>query len=229
MRRRRHLRRFPLLLVTLALADNFLTQSASAQVPGRCEVPASQRTTEAGCYVSATVRLGELPAGPLFWHLYTYPNRAAANRAAAEAESGPRTTVVEALGKVWLYAIAEEGWRAATGERVAMLGLPQVHPGKLYSAHFVEAIFPPGMKTGVHFHHGSEASYLVSGSECVETPDGKMVNRAGQGAVVAEHTPMQLSNPGPETRRAVALILHDQLHHWSTPMEDWTPKGLCNQ
>jgi quercetin dioxygenase-like cupin family protein len=215
--------RLPLLLATFALADIFLAP-ASAQVPGRCEVAASQRTTEAGCYVSATVRLGELPAGPLFWHLYTYPNRAA-----AEVESGPRATVVEALGKVWLYAIAEEGWRPATGERMAVLGLPQAHPGKLYSAHYVEAIFPPGMKTAVHFHHGSEASYVVSGSECVETPDGKLVNRAGQGAVVAEHTPMQLSNPGPETRRAVALILHDQSHHWSTLMEDWTPKGLCDQ
>ena len=88
--------------------------SASAQVPGRCEIPVSQRTGENGCYVSATAVLGELPAGPLFWHLYTYPNRAA-----AEAASGPRRTVVEAFGKVWLYAIAEEGLRLSGGERVA--------------------------------------------------------------------------------------------------------------
>jgi quercetin dioxygenase-like cupin family protein len=137
--------------------------------------------------------------------------------------------VVEALGKVWLFAIAEEGWRSPSGERVAVLGPLQTHPGKLYSAHYVEAVFPPGMKTAVHFHHGSEASYVVAGSECVETPDGKIVNRAGQGAVVPEHTPMQLSNPGPETRRAVALILHEQSEHWSTLTKDWTPKGLCNQ
>ena len=61
---------------------------------------------------------------------------------------------------------------------------------QVYKAHYVEAVFPPGMKTAVHFHHGAEASFVVSGIECVETPYGKIVNRAGQGAVVAQHTPM---------------------------------------
>ena len=100
---------------------------------------------------------------------------------------------------------------------------------QVYKAHYVEAVFPPGMKTAVHFHHGAEASFVVSGIECVETPYGKIVNRAGQGAVVAQHTPMFLTNPGPEIRRAIALILNDSVHNWSTLTRDWTPKGLCNE
>src|SRR5213594_1469746 len=54
--------------------------SASAHVPGRCEVPASQRTAENGCYVSATVSLSDLPTDPLFRHLRTYPRPAARPR-----------------------------------------------------------------------------------------------------------------------------------------------------
>jgi quercetin dioxygenase-like cupin family protein len=216
--------RVVLLATAICIGSNAtLVGFASAQVPGRCEVHVSQRTSENGCYVSATVSLGELPSGPLFWHLYTYPSRTE-----AEAVSGPRLTVIDAHGKIWLFAIAEENWRAPGGERVAALGPLQSHPGKPYKAHYVEAVFPPGMKTGVHFHHGTEASFVVSGTECVETPNGKIVNRAGEGAVVPEHTPMMLTNPGPETRRAVALIVHDTDHNWSTLTRDWTPKGLCN-
>lgn len=214
-----------LLATTICIGANAtLLGFASAQVPGRCEVPVSQRTSENGCYVSATVSLGELPTGPLFWHLYTY-----SSRAQAEAVAGPRLTVVEAHGKVWLFAIAEEHWRAPSGERVAALGPLQIQPKKHYKAHYVEAVFPPGMKTAVHFHHGAEASFVISGTECVETPSGKIVNRAGEGAVVAEHTPMVLINNGPETRRAVALVLHDAAHNWSTLTRDWSPKGLCNE
>ena len=220
----RTVRAMILLGVALCGASIVSIPNASGQVPGRCEIPVTQRTSENGCYVSATVRLGELPSGPLFWHLYTYPSRSA-----AEAIAGPRLTIVEAFGKIWLFAIAEEGWRPASGERAAVLGPLHTGAGKPYTAHYVEAVFPPGMKTAVHFHHGSEASYVVAGSECVETPEGKLVNTIGQGAVVAPNTPMQLSNPGPDTRRGVALILHEDTHHWSTLTKDWTPKGLCNQ
>jgi quercetin dioxygenase-like cupin family protein len=209
---------------TLGLAFFSVVGSTSAQVPGRCEIPASQRATENGCYVSATVALGELPTGPLFWHLLTYPNRGA-----AEAASGPRATVVEVFGKVWLYAIAEQHWRPSSGEHVVTLGPLELQQGRRYTAHYVEAGFPPGMKTTVHHHPGPEASYVIEGAECVETPNGKLVSRAGQGAVVNEGVPMQLHNPGPGTRRAVALILHETSHHWSAPAPNWTPRGLCSQ
>jgi quercetin dioxygenase-like cupin family protein len=208
------------LLVIFVLAA---TAVGSAQVPGRCEIPVSQRVDESGCYVSATVALGELPRGPLFWHLLTYPDRAT-----AEAESGPSAAIVEAFGKVWLYAIAEQRWRPPSGEHVMTLGPLHVHQGRRYTAHYVEAVFPPGMKTTVHRHPGPEASYVIEGMECVETPSGKVMSRAGQGAVIAEGVPMELQNPGPGTRRAVALILHESSHHWSAIAPDWTPKGLCN-
>jgi quercetin dioxygenase-like cupin family protein len=211
--------RAPLSTLVIVVLCGVAVGAASAQVPGRCEVPASQRIAENGCYVSATVVLGELPTGPLFWHLFTYPTRSA-----AEAAAGPWATVVEAFGKVWLYAIAGEQWRPSGGEHVITLGPLELRQGRRYTAHYVEAVFPPGMKTTVHRHPGAEASYVIEGAECVETPNGRIVSRAGEGAVVGEGVPMQLHSPGPGIRRAVALILHETSQHWSTPAADWTPR-----
>src|SRR4051812_2472093 len=85
-------------------------------------LPVAQRAgREAGCWITAEQSLGKLPhATPLHWHLDAYPSRAA-----AETAKGPRSTVVETLGRVWLFTVAEAGWRPAPGgggERVAEVG-----------------------------------------------------------------------------------------------------------
>src|SRR5574342_821943 len=82
--------------------------SASGQTPPRriC-LPVSERAgRDVGCWLIVAEPLGQLPRSEVFWHLDTYPTRAA-----AEAAKGPRGTVVEALGKVWLFTIAGAGWR----------------------------------------------------------------------------------------------------------------------
>ena len=56
-----------------------LTQLAGTRIPGGCDVPVSQRTAETGCYLVATTPLGTLPSAPVYWHLYRYPTRAAAD------------------------------------------------------------------------------------------------------------------------------------------------------
>ncbi len=198
------------------------TEAASAQVPGRCETPASERTGEVGCYLTAADVLGSLPAGPMYWHLYNYPTRAA-----AEAAKGPRGTVVESFGKVWLYTIAEEGWRPPSGERIAVLGPFPIVAGKQYTARYMEAVFTPGMRAAIHRHSGPEAWYLVSGAQCLETPTGITVAHAGEGAVVPEGPPMALSSVGGETRRSILVVLHDGSQPWITMAHDWQPKGLC--
>src|SRR6266513_5587996 len=128
-----------------------------AQVPGGCNTPVSQRTSEVGCYLTATEALGALPQGPLFWHLHVYPSRAA-----AETAKGPRGTVVESFEKVWLHTIADSEWRALSGERVAAIGPLSITAGKQYTARYMEAVFTPGMKAAVHRHSGPEGWYLVS-------------------------------------------------------------------
>jgi quercetin dioxygenase-like cupin family protein len=172
----------------------------------------------------ASVDLGELPQTPIFWHLYNYPSRAAAE---AEAGKALHATVVEAFDKVWLYSIATEDWRPSGGERVADIGPLPIMPGRKYTARYMEAVFTPGMKAAVHRHSGPEAWYLLTGAQCLETPDGMTVAHAGDTTVVPEGPPMALSSVGTETRRSVLLVLHDTAQPWVTMANDWQPKGLC--
>jgi quercetin dioxygenase-like cupin family protein len=135
--------------------------------------------------------------------------------------------VVEAFDKVWLYTIAEPEWRSSSGERIATIGPLPITPGKQYIARYMEAVFTPGMRARIHRHSGPEAWYLVSGTQCLETPEGITVARTGEGAVVPEGPPMALSSVGTETRRSVLLVLHDTSKAWITLENEWTPKGLC--
>jgi quercetin dioxygenase-like cupin family protein len=185
--------------------------------------PVSQRTGEVGCWITANEALGQLPQRPIFWHLDTYPTRTA-----AETAKGSRGTVVESLGKVWLFTIAEAGWRPSAGERVAEIGPLAVSSDAKYSVQYMEAIFTPGMTAPAHRHSGPEAWYTLAGETCLETPEGKMVGRAGGAHVIVPGgPPMHLTATGTAQRRALVLILHDSSQPATTPARDWTPKGLC--
>jgi quercetin dioxygenase-like cupin family protein len=197
---------------------------ASAQpVPGGVCRPVSERTSEVGCWIMAHESVGPLTDSPTFWYLDTYPTRAA-----AAAAKGPRGTVVESLGKVWLLTIGPAGSRPAAGERIAQIGPLPIKVGEQYSAQYMEAIFTPGMTTPIHRHGGPEAWYTLAGETCLETPDGKVIGRAGGPPVIVPGgPPMRLTATGTEQRRALVLILHDSSGPPTTIADDWTPKGLC--
>ena len=208
------------LLTAMALASAPLW----AQLPGRCEAPVSERTGTIGCFVVANQSLGALPDEPLFWHLYTFPSRAD-----ADAAKAPRASVVEEFDKIWLFSIAPRDWQTSGGERVAVIG-PLAHAAdKSYTARYLEGVVPPGEKTPVHTHAGPEAWYLLTGTQCLETPEGTTVARAGDSAVVREGLPMILSSVGTETRKTFALVLHDSAKPWTMVMQGdgWKPDGSC--
>jgi quercetin dioxygenase-like cupin family protein len=213
-----------LVTLTAALAP------ADAQVPGGCNTPAAGRANEVGCYFTAAESLGAAPARPLFWHLYAFPTRAAAEGAVARVLRG---IAVESLGRSWHFVVADSGWLpratkdAPAGERVAVLGPLRVTAGQPLTARYMEAVFPPGMSSAVHRHAGPEAWYVVNGTQCLETPEGTIVARAGEGAVVPEGPPMRLNSVGTDTRRSVFLVLHDAARPWITTAQDWTPAGAC--
>ena len=190
---------------------------------GTCIQVSERGTREMGCFITARQVLDVLPPGPLFWHLDTYPTRAA-----ADAARGPRGTVVESLGKIWLFTITEAGWRPISGERVAEIGPLPVVKADQYAAVYMEGVFKPGMASEVHRHPGAEAWYTLAGEMCVETPTGKLVQRAGDpGVVIPAGLPMELIGTGTTERRSIVLILQDASQPRSTTAHDWTPKGLC--
>ncbi len=201
--------------MVLATCDPVLAQVV------RCR-PVSERTGEAGCWIMASEPLGQLSRSAVFWHLDTYPTRAA-----AEAAKGPRGTVVEALGKVWLFTIGEAGWRPSGGVRVAEIGPLLVKSDEQYTAQYMEAISDPGMTSSVHRHPGPEAWYTIAGEVCLETPDGTMVGRAGESSIVPAGPSMQATTTGTEQRRSLVLIVHESAQPSAMQVSDWTPKGLC--
>jgi quercetin dioxygenase-like cupin family protein len=204
----------------LAFATPISAQQIPGKFPGGCAEP-PRRPSEIGCYLSAVQRVEKLPGEPLYWHLYTYPTPAAAERAKTESLS----TVVESLDKVWLFTIANAQWRPRTGERVAVIGPLPVPRARQYIARYMEATFPPnqGMVTTVHRHSGPEAWYVLTGAQCLRTPENTMVLRSGEGGFVPPGPPMVLTSIGSETRRALFLVLHDAAEPWQTNTTEWTP------
>jgi len=196
--------------------------SAQGVAGGTCR-PASERTGEVGCWIIADDPVGQLTQAEIFWHLDTYPTRAAAG-----AAKGPTGTIVESLGKVWLLSIEKAGWRPSGGERVAEIGPLPIKAGETYSAQYMEAIFTPGMTSSIHTHSGPEAWYTVAGETCLETPEGRQIGRAGgQYVIVPGGPPMHLTATGTAQRRALVLILHESSKPSTTVVKDWMPKGLC--
>ena len=222
-------RSLALLLHSLAAASALATVSPAhlaAQTDGTC-IPVAQRAGRAlGCFITARQELGRLSATPaLYWHLDTYATRAAAEKARA-----PRSTVVESLGRIWLFTIAPAGWRPATGKRFERVGpLPLVHADSL-AAVYMEGVFEPGMHSMVHRHPGAEAWVTLEGSQCLETPNGKLEQRAGDhGILVGPDIPMMLTGTGTGVRKSVVLILQDATRPRSTPATDWTPRHICGK
>jgi hypothetical protein len=166
-------------LLLLALYCSYLS-AQGVHVPGAVCRPLSQRTQEIGCWIMADAPIGPLAKSPMFWHLDEYTARAA-----AEADKGPRSTVVESFGKVWLMTIEDEKWRPAHGNRVSEVGPLTIVAGEKYSTQYMEAIFTPGMTAPAHIHSGPEAWYQLAGETCVETSDGRtQVGRAGGPPVI---------------------------------------------
>jgi quercetin dioxygenase-like cupin family protein len=190
---------------------------------GICK-PVSERTTEVGCWILVDQPVGRIDQAQVFWHLDVYPTRQEAEKA-----RGPRGIVVESLGKLWLLTIEEAGWRPTLkGERIAEIGPLPVNAGEEYSALFLEAVFAPGMSSSVHTHSGPEAWYTLAGETCLETPNGRLVGRAGgQPVIVPGGPPMLLTATGTEQRRGLTLILHESSKPPTTVIDYWTPKGLC--
>jgi quercetin dioxygenase-like cupin family protein len=214
-------------LVALVGANAISAQrlaSGSPETSGSACRPITEKRSEVGCYILTHQPLGSLPATPLYWHLDTYPTREA-----AEMAKGSRGTVIETFGKTWLLTIAERGWHPSGGIRVAEIGPLPVPPAADFSAMYMEATFVPGGSVAPHRHSGPEAWYTLSGEQCLETPQGRTVARAGEITIIPGGSPMALLAIGKETRRSLVLILHDSSQPASTFIQDWTPKGLCER
>jgi quercetin dioxygenase-like cupin family protein len=206
----------------MVLLSVFLGIAASAQQQKLISCrPVAERTQPEGCWIVANKPLGKLPAA-VFWTLDVYPTRESAEK--ANTTNG---TVVEALGKIWLFTVGEKPVLPSEGARITQIGPLPVKADEAYTAQFMEGILEPGSVSRTHVHAGPEAFYTEAGETCLETPGGKQVGRKGLDIVVAEGTPMELVATGSETRRGMILVLHSSAKPATTVVTDWKSKGLC--
>ena len=158
-------------------------------------------------------KIAELPAGPLFWRVDSFPTLAQ-----AQAAAGPMGLAAESNGKAWLFTLGPAGGSSAGGAKMVEIGpLPAVTAPQ-YLLRINEASGPPGSITPVHSHPGSEAVYVLAGEESFRTPHG--VKRVAAGKAEAGHgadTPMQASSSGSVDLRALIMFVVDATKPFSKP------------
>jgi quercetin dioxygenase-like cupin family protein len=195
--------------------DHMVSQGCAA-------VPAGQKRPEFGCFIVASARGIQFSQPETYWHISKFPNRAS-----AEASKTPNGLIVEEDGKVWLSEFGPDD-APFHGEPVAVVGPLELAPAKSYDAEIAYAALRPGDKSRVHTHPGPEAWYVISGSQCLETPEG--TTRVGEGKTMSvKHSiPMELSITGTEVRRSLTLVIHDSSKGWGAN-SDWKPTGACGK
>jgi hypothetical protein len=162
----------------------------------------------------AEKKLTELPAGPLFWSVETFPGLADARAAA-----GPTGLVAESAGRVWLLTLGPAGASSSGGgTKVAEIGpVPPVAAAQ-FLLRVNEASGPPGAVTPVHTHPGSEVFYVLAGEQSIRTPDGVVRIPSGRGeSGHAADTPMQVSSSGSVDLHALVMFVVDATRSFSSP------------
>ena len=123
----------------------------------------------------AEKKLKQLPAGPLYWQVETFPTLAQAQAAAAET-----SLAAEVSGKAWLFTLGPKGNPTRGGGKVAEIGPVPAISAPEYLLRINHAGGPPQSKTPVHTHPGSEAFYVLAGRLGQRTPHGVSYAEAGQ-------------------------------------------------
>ncbi len=178
--------------------------------------PAGAAETEAKFVVKpiAEKKLTQLPAGPLYWRVETYPTIAQAKTA-----EGPPSLAVEVAGRSWLVTLGGKGGSTAGGTTVAEIGpVPPPPSAPEYLLRINNASGPPGVKTPVHTHPGSETFYVLSGELSQKTPRGVMRVAAGQSMPGhAPGMPMEVSSSGASDLDALVMFVVDAAKPFSSP------------
>ena len=195
---------------------------AQGAVPGGCAEPALEHVGEPGCFMAAELKL---PAAPkeLYWHVFDFRNE---GQARTEAERQTSAAVTHSHGRIWLHVLADGELRIESGRKLARAGPLRLDQGAAYRARFIESIFTPGMRTRTHSHPGPEAFYVVSGTQCMETPTRRARVEAGHTFVVDGGVHVQAA---PRGRRNVGVVLYPEGQPFMTVVTDWTPSDYCRR
>jgi hypothetical protein len=160
----------------------------------------------------AEKKLQQLPAGQLVWRVETLPSLEQ-----ARAAEGPTSLVAQADGKTWLFTLGAAGGVTPGAVRVAEIGPVPPLSAPEYLLRVNLAGGPPGSKTPIHTHPGSESFYVLTGRLGQRTPHGDAHVESGQtmngkGADV----PMEVFSAGTTDLQALVMFVVDATKPFSS-------------
>ena len=158
-------------------------------------------------------KLKQLPAGPLYWQIENFPTLAQ-----AQAAEGPTSLAAEVAGKVWLFTVGPKSGPTRGGSKVAEIGPVPPLSAPEYLLRVNHAYGPPGAKTPIHTHPGSETFYVLSGRVGQRTPHG--VSHVEAGHFMLGHgadTPMEVFSSGTTDVSALVMFVVDATRPFSSP------------
>ena len=196
-------RRSPLALITcVAVAMMGLVLSPSTASAQKFEIkPVAEKKVQ------------QLPPGPLFWRIDNFPTLTQ-----AQAAAGPTGLAAEVAGKVWLFTLGPKGGSSPGGSKVAEIGPVPPITAPEYLLRINNTGGPPGVKTPVHTHPGSETFYVLSGQLSQKSPHGASHVDAGQS--IPGHgpgMPMEVSSSGTTDLNALVMFVVDATKPFSSP------------
>jgi hypothetical protein len=182
-----------------------------------------------GVYVVKPVaekKVKQLPASPLYWRVENFPTLAQAKAAIPPDRWNPDTVsqdvalslAAEVAGKAWLFTLGSKGSSTPGGTKVAEVGPVPVIKASEYLLRVNHGYGPPGARTPVHTHPGSEAFYVVAGKLGQKTPHG--VAHVEEGKTMNGHAAdmvMQVFNAGTTDLTALIMFVVDANRPFSTP------------
>lgn len=161
----------------------------------------------------AEKRLKQLPPGPLYWRVENF-----ATLVQAEAAAGSTSLAAEAAGKIWLFTLGPKGGATRGGSKVVEIGPVPPISAPEYLLRVNRAGGPPGAKTSVHTHPGSEAFYVLAGRVGQKTPHG--VSHAEAGQSMNGHgadMPMEVFSSGASDLDQLVMFVVDATRPFSSP------------
>jgi hypothetical protein len=161
----------------------------------------------------AEKKVSQLPDGPLFWRIDNFPSLAD-----AQAAAGPTGLPAEVAGKDWLFTLGPKGGSSPGGSMVAEIGpVPAVNAPE-YLLRINNAAGPPGVKTPVHTHPGTETFYVLTGQLSQKSAHGVVHLDAGHSMPGhAPGMPMEVSSSGTADLDALVMFVVDASRPFSSP------------
>jgi hypothetical protein len=187
-------------LAFVLLAAGILSLPASAQQPLSIKPVAEKK-------------LAQLPTGPLYWRIENF-----STLGEAQAVAGPTSLAAEVSGKVWLFTLGPKGGATPGSSKVAEIGPVPAITAPEYLLRINHASGPPGAKTPVHTHPGSEAFFVLAGKLGQRTPHGVVHAEAGQ--AMNGHgadMPMEVFSAGSNDLDQLVMFVVDATRPFSSP------------